>query len=631
MNFFQSYIHKSRYARYRDDLGRREAWLETVERSEDFWLSRTPPALHRDIAEAFTAVHNMEVMPSMRVLMTAGKALERDHIAGYNCSYTPIDHVSKFSEIMYILLCGTGVGFSVERNYVDKLPTIPESLHETDTVIAIRDSKLGWASGYRELLSLLYGGRVPKWDVSKIRPAGSRLKTFGGRASGPEPLEELFQFTVSKFKAAAGRQLTTLEVHDIVCKIADIVVVGGVRRSALLSLSNLSDDRIRHCKDGDWHLSSPYRALSNNSVAYTSKPDFDSFLREWVSLFQSKAGERGIFSRYACQAKYYGAHRRDENWEFGTNPCSEIVLRPDELCNLSEIVVRPTDQREDLLRKARIASFLGTLQSTLTDFRFLRSTWQKNCEEERLLGVSLTGIMDHPVLSGRRDVLGVPLSLLLYEMKAAVLQENQRVAKVLKINPSVCTTCVKPSGTVSQLTDTASGIHTRYAPYYLRRVRTTRNDPLSAFLQAQGVPVEQDPTNPHNVVISFPMESPRKSITRNGMGAIEQIELWKTYNDHWCEHKPSITIYYKDEEFLKLGGWVYEHFDEMSGVSFLPYSEHSYTAMLPPYEEITKEKYEEAMETFPKSVDWERLADFENEDNTTVQPELVCTGGACEI
>jgi ribonucleoside-diphosphate reductase alpha chain len=575
------------------------------------------------------AVRRMEIMPSMRVMMTAGPALEKHNVAGYNCSYTPVDHPKKFSEILYILMCGTGLGFSVEREYVNKLPDVPEELHESDTVIKVRDSKLGWASAYRELIQMLYGGRVPKWDTSKVRPAGARLKTFGGRASGPEPLEDLFRFTVSRFKEAAGRKLTTLEVHDIVCKIAEIVVVGGVRRSALISLSNLSDDRLRHAKSGQWWLEHPHRALSNNSVAYTIRPDMDSFIRELQALYESRAGERGIYNRQASKDKYPETHRRDENHDFGCNPCSEIILRPDQFCNLTEVIVRPDDTQADIELKIKHATFLGTLQSTLTDFKFLSSKWENNCEEERLLGVSLTGVLDHPILGGKCPENDGELYNLLEVLRECAVAQNRYFSNGLGIPQSAAVTCVKPSGTVSQLCDTASGLHPRYAEYYIRRVRMDNKDPLCKFLVDKGVHNETDVANPHSVVFSFPCKAPEGSQTQQGLSSIRHMEIWRIYNRAWCEHKPSITVSYHDDEFLALGAYVWEHFDEISGVSFLPRTDAVYQQA--PYEACTEEEYNALKESNPEAIDWSELEQYENEDNTTVQPELACTAGVCEL
>ena len=600
---------------------RRETWEETVNRYLDYWGDRLTDKERKEI---FNSIHDLDVMPSMRALMTAGPALDRDNVAGFNCSYLPIDHPKAFDELMYVLMCGTGVGFSVERQYISKLPEVAESFHETDTVINVADSKIGWAKSFRELVSLLYSGQVPRWDVSRVRPSGSSLKTFGGRASGPEPLLELFQFTVEVFQGAAGRKLTSLECHDLCCKIASCIVVGGVRRSALISLSNLTDDRIRRAKSGQWWLDNPQRGLSNNSACYTEKPDFEAFLDEWRSLYESRSGERGVFSRVASQKQAEKNERRDATFDFGTNPCSEIILRPYQFCNLSEVVVRPADTLSDLKRKVRTATILGTLQATLTDFRYLRGIWKKNTEEEALLGVSLTGIMDHHLLSGRgdRDVLKQWLN----EMRKEAINTNKKWADKLGINASTAITAIKPSGTVSQLVDSASGIHPRYSDKYIRRVRADSRDPLCTVLEAAGVPVEDDVMSPSTRVFSFPIASPEGAVTASDMGAMEQLELWEIYQDHWCEHKPSMTCYYRDEEFLEVGQWLYNKFDKVSGISFLPYSDHSYAQA--PYEPISEEVYQELSAGFPTEIDWDIN---EESDMTEGSQTLACVGNSCEI
>ncbi len=640
---YQEYIHRSRYARWRDDLGRRETWEETVDRYMEFIGkvdgSEFTAEPHKEVRDA---ILNMEVMPSMRAVASAGKAAERDNIAMYNCSYLAVDHPRAFDEAMYILLCGTGVGFSVERQYVTKLPEVSENFYDTDTTIVVGDSKLGWAKAYRQLLSLLWAGEVPNIDVSKVRPAGSKLKTFGGRASGPEPLMELFKFTIEVFKSAAGRKLTSIECHDLMCKIAEIVVVGGVRRSALISLSNLSDDRMRTAKSGNWWENNPQRALANNSACYTEKPDMNIFMQEWWSLYESKSGERGIFNREAAQKNIPDRRKLFEYQEFGTNPCSEILLRNGQFCNLSEVVVRPEDTFEDLKRKVRIATILGTVQSTFTDFKYLRSHWKKNTDEERLLGVSLTGIMDHPVLSGKAtyeeyldwmevnyDLEGDYLENTLQELKEVAIETNKEWAEKLGINCSAAITCVKPSGTVSQLVDSASGIHPRYSNYYIRTVRADKKDPLAQFMIEKGFPHEEDFYNPNNLVFSFPMKAPDESVLTKEVSAIDQLELWKVYATHWCEHKPSITVYVQDHEWLEVGDWVYKNFDILSGISFLPYNNHTYRQA--PYQEITEEEYNKFLEKMPKDVDFSELQGFEQEDNTTGTQELACAAGQCEI
>ena len=622
MDSYQEYIHKSRYARYLPDLKRRETWGETVNRYLNFWVDRGVKFTDLEKVTLFDTIFSMEVMPSMRALMTAGEALERDNVAGFNCSYITIDSPRAFDEMMYILMCGTGVGFSVERQYITNLPNVAEDFHETETVIHIADSKIGWAKSYRELVSLLYSGQLPRWDASRVRPSGSPLKTFGGRASGPEPLIDLFNFTVGIFRGAAGRKLTSLECHDLCCKIAQIVVVGGVRRSALISLSNLTDDRIRRAKHGQWWVDEPQRALSNNSACYTEKPDFEAFLNEWSSLYESRSGERGIFSRPASQKQAAKNGRRDSEYDFGTNPCSEIILRPNQFCNLSEVVVRPDDTVEDLKRKVRNATILGTLQATLTDFRYLRRIWEKNTSEEALLGVSLTGILDNPLMTLKNKNLPTVLEWLRNE----AIETNKEWAKKLNIEQSTAITCVKPSGTVSQLVNSASGIHGRYAPHYIRRVRADSRDPLCTVLDEAGVPSEIDVTSPTTKVFNFPQKAPKKAVFASEQTGMEQLELWKIYQEHWCEHKPSITVYYRDNEFLAIGDWIYNNFDDVSGISFLPYSDHTYEQA--PYEQITKEEYDKQMKDFPTKFNW----DIEEESDTTEGSQtLACVGNSCEI
>ena len=625
MDQYQQFIHKSRYARWLPEEGRRERWDETVNRYVDFWKDRGQ--IDDKVAlKLFNAIHNLEVMPSMRCMMTAGEALDKDNVAGFNCSYLAIDSPRSFDELMYVLMCGTGVGFSVERNFINKLPLVAESFHTTDSVIVVSDSKIGWASAFRELIAMLYAGKIPTWDMSRVRPAGARLKTFGGRASGHEPLLDLFNFCVEIFQKAAGRKLTSIECHDVVCKIADIVVVGGVRRSALISLSNLSDPRMAKAKSGDWWRHEGHRRLANNSVAYTEKPDFESFLSEMQTMYESKAGERGIFSRVAAQKIAARNGRRDHEQDFGTNPCSEIILRSNQFCNLSEIVVREDDTLDSLKKKAEIAAIIGTLQATLTDFRYLRSCWKKNTEEEALLGVSMTGIMDHYLLSKGESK---DLEKWLEEVRDVTIKTNKKWSEKLGINQSAAITCVKPSGTVSQLVDSASGIHPRFSKHYIRRVRSDKKDPLAIFMEQSGFPVEQDVMSPSSAVFSFPVKAPDTSVTVKQVGAMQQLELWKAYQNHWCEHKPSITVYYTDDEFLEVAQWIWENFDLCSGISLLPYSDHVYQQA--PYEDIDADKYDELVAAMPEGVDWEDLGKYEQEDNTTGSQELACVGGACEI
>ena len=626
MDQYQQFIHKSRYARWLPEQGRRETWAETVQRYVDFWVEREQLVEgSAETNEIYNAIYNLDVMPSMRCMMTAGEALKRDNVAGFNCSYLHIDHPRAFDELMYVLMCGTGVGFSVERNFIAHLPVVNEGMFHTDTTIVVADSKMGWASAYRELIAMLYAGKIPKWDMRKVRPAGARLKTFGGRASGPEPLIDLFNFTVGVFKKASGRKLTSIECHDVVCKIADIVVVGGVRRSALISLSNLSDQRMAKAKSGAWWENDGHRRLANNSVAYTDKPDFEAYLAEMQTMYESKAGERGIFSRIAAQKIAARNGRRDPEHDFGTNPCSEIILRSNQFCNLSEVVVREDDTLEQLKDKTRIATIIGSLQSTLTDFRYLRVRWKRNTEEEALLGVSMTGIMDHWLLSKT----GPDLEKWLTEMKDVSVETNKIWAEKLGVNQSVAITCVKPSGTVSQLVDSASGIHPRFSKQYIRRVRSDKKDPLAVYMADKGFPVENDVMSDSSVVFSFPVKAPGTSVTVNQVGAMQQLELWKAYQNFWCEHKPSITIYYTDDEFLEVAQWIWKNFDMCSGISLLPYSDHVYQQA--PYEDATDEMFEELVGKMPADIDWDDLSNYEMEDNTIGSQELACVGGACEI
>jgi ribonucleoside-diphosphate reductase alpha chain len=628
MDQYQNFIALSRYARWLPEEERRETWNETVRRYVDYW-DKLNILDSTDKHSLHDAIYNLQVMPSMRALMTAGPALDRDNVAGFNCSYLIMNRVRSFDELMYILLCGTGVGFSCERDEIKKLPEVSEEMHKTDSTIVVADSKIGWASAFRELVSLLYAGKIPRWDLARIRPSGAPLKTFGGRASGPEPLDDLFNYTVKLFTGAVGRRLTSLEVHGLVCKIAEVVVVGGVRRSALISLSSYSDDRLRKAKSGQWWLEHPEFALANNSIAYTDKPDMASFMHEWLSLVESKSGERGIFNRTAAQKAAARSGRRDVAHEYGTNPCSEIILRDRQFCNLSEVVIRSEDTYEQLAAKVRMATILGTLQSTLTDFRYLGKQWETNTKEERLLGVSLTGIMDHPLLSGfdgRQQEIGRMLD----DLKQVAIDTNLEWAEKLGIEPSTAITCVKPSGTVSQLVDSSSGIHPRYSPYYIRTVRADVKDPLAQFMKEQGFPCEPDVMKPEGtLVFSFPIKSPELSVYRDDRTAIEQLEHWLLYQRHWCEHKPSVTIYVRDEEWLEVGAWVYRHFDEMSGVSFLPHSDHNYQQA--PYQEVTKEQYEDFLQQMPQGVDWSGVAAYEASDMTAGAQNYACSGGVCEI
>ena len=622
---YQAFIHTSRYARWLEDEQRRESWPETVSR----YIQNVVVPKTRDevsIDEIEEAILNLEIMPSMRAMMTAGEALNRDNTAGYNCSYLPVDDPKSFDEAMFILLCGTGVGFSVERQFVSKLPEVPEILFASDTTVIVKDSKEGWAKALRQVIALLYSGEIPKWDVSKVRPAGAKLKTFGGRASGPAPLVELFNFVTAKFVGAKGRRLSSIECHDIMCKIGEVVVVGGVRRSAMISLSNLSDDRMRHAKSGAWWENEPHRALANNSVSYTEKPDAVSFMREWMALVESGSGERGIFNRQASVKQAAKNGRRETGYEFGTNPCSEIILRPYQFCNLTEVVVRATDTIESLSRKVELATILGTIQSTYTHFPYLRKIWQKNTEEERLLGVSLTGIMDNPLLTTKNAALDKTLG----HLRNVAMSTNTKWAARLGIPVSAAITCVKPSGTVSQLVESASGIHARHSDYYIRTVRGDVKDPLTQFMKDQGIPCEPCVMKPDStVVFSFPQKAPTGAVVTADLTAIEQLEMWLAYQRNWCEHKPSVTINVKKDEWFEVGSFVYKHFDEMSGVSFLPYNEHTYQQA--PYQEIGRSDYETLLSLMPKKIDWSKLKEYEADDSTKGSQTFACVGGSCEI
>tara|TARA_B100001989_G_scaffold219445_1_gene171401 strand:+ start:769 stop:2676 length:1908 start_codon:yes stop_codon:yes gene_type:complete len=622
---YQNFIATSRYARWLDDEGRRETWSETVTRYVDYMTEKV--GLDEDDSnDIWVAIHNLDVMPSMRALMTAGAALDRDNTAGYNCSYLPVDDIKAFDEAMYILLCGTGVGFSVERQYVDKLPEIPEVLTNSQTTIVVRDSKEGWARAFRMLIALLYAGEIPSYDVSMVRPAGARLKTFGGRASGPAPLVDLFKFTINMFKEAKGRKLSSYDCHSIMCKVGEIVVVGGVRRSAMISLSNLSDIRMRHAKTGQWWETAPHMALSNNSVVYTDKPDSETFLREWTSLVESKSGERGIFNRVSAKKQAAKNGRRDPDYDFGTNPCSEIILRPHQFCNLTEVVIKDGDRDEDIEKKIRIATILGTAQATLTDFPYLRKVWKNNTEEERLLGVSLTGIMDNI----HTNCNLVDMDKRLPRFKQVAIDTNYKYAKKFGIQQSTAITCVKPSGTVSQLCDSASGIHARHSKYYIRTVRGDNKDPLTKFMIDQGVPSEPCVMKPDTTtVFSFPMKSPKGSRIRNDLSAIDQLNIWLIYQEHWCEHKPSITVTVKESEWLDVGAFVFKHFDKMSGVSFLPHSDHVYQQA--PYQECTKDEYNDMLSKMNTRINWSKLRDYEKNDTTSGSQTMACSGDSCEI
>lgn len=645
-SIYQEYIYKSKYARYLDHEKRREEWPETVDRYVNFIFDHAKK--EHNLSEEYMsykdkikqAILNFEVMPSMRAMMTSGKALEQNHVASYNCSYLPVDSLKSFDETMMVIMNGTGLGFSVEGDNVNQLPIISEEFHHTNTTIIVEDSKAGWAKSFKELISLLYMGQIPKIDTSKVRPPGARLKTFGGYASGPQPLLDAMEYTINTFKRAAGRRLTTLECHDIMCMIGDSVIVGGVRRTAFISLSDLTDERMRDSKSGNWWQTHGHRRLANNSAVYEEKPEIGTFMREWLSLYESKSGERGIISRKALKhvinhsnqfrKEVFGDNTRirDVNWEFAVNPCGEIILRPYQFCNLSEVIVRVDDTQETLKEKVKIASIIGTLQSCLTKFKYISKKWQKNCEDERLLGVSLTGIYDNSLMNGRKDKES--LRYRLEDLKIEVIRTNKEWATALGINESTATTCIKPSGTVSALTGTASGAHHRHSPYYIRYVRQDLKDPLTQFMKDSGVPWEVDVYKPHDqVVFKFPIKSPKGAKYRKDESAIEHLELWKTYQIGWCEHKPSVTITVKEHEWLEVGAWVYKNFEWMSGVSFLPADDHVYKQA--PFTECSKEEYEELLTKMPTNIDWKGLAKYEVEDSTTNASELACVAGGCSF
>ena len=632
-NPYENFIALSRYARWLESENRRETWSETVDRYFNFMVIQLREKHgyvpdDKILAELRDAVFNRNVMPSMRSVMTAGAALDRENVSGYNCAFLPVDNARSFDEAMYILMCGTGVGFSVEYKYINKLPSLPETLEKSSTTVIVGDSKEGWAKAYRELLGLLWAGQIPQIDISKVRPSGARLKTMGGRSSGPQPLVNLFDFTIQIFKGALGRQLKPIEAHDIMCKIGEVVVVGGVRRSAMISLSNINDIEMAQAKAGNWWESNTQRALSNNSVAYSRKPEMQQFIAEWKSLYDSKSGERGIYNVAAAQKQAAKFGRRSADIHYGTNPCSEIILRPYQFCNLSEVVLREEDTVEDVTNKVRLASILGTWQSTLTDFKYIRKIWKDNTEEERLLGVSLTGQFGHQFFSGQEGLH--ELAGVLSNLRQWAVDVNISEAEKIGIPASAAVTCVKPSGTVSQLVGVSSGMHAWHSDYYIRTVRGDKKDPITQFLKDTGIPSEDDVMKPNDTtVFSFPVKAPSHAITRDKLNAIQQLEVWLVYQRHWCEHKPSITVSVKEDEWMEVGAWVYKHFDEVSGISFLPYSEHTYVQA--PYQEATKEQYEDMVAKMPKVIDWTALSLYELEDSTTGSQALACVSGECEI
>lgn len=621
---FQSFIFISRYSRWLPSHNRRESWDECVDRWWNYFTDKVPTLAERpDVKEA---ILNLEVLPSMRSLMTAGIALDHDNTCLYNCSYLPIESVDSFAELFVILMNGTGTGYSVERQYTDKLPTVANKIVKNfDKVIVVEDSKEGWGNALKTLFNDLYSGKHPKWDLSKVRPSGARLKTFGGRASGPAPLDNLFKFLVKVFYNAQGRKLSALECHDTCCAIANAVIVGGVRRSAMISLSDLGDREIAMCKSGAWWEQAGFRSYANNSAVYRGKPPMGQFLEEWTSLYNSHSGERGMINRRALQeqAVKWG---REKNCEYGTNPCAEIILKPFEFCNLSTVVVRTDDTAASLKKKVELATIIGTVQSTFVKFPYLRPEWKKNCEEERLLGVSMTGIFDNKLTSGLE---GKPkLVRLLENLRDHATATNLKWAEKLGINPSKSITCVKPEGTTSCLVDSASGLHPRYADYYFRRIRLDKKDPLYNLMKDQGVPCEDDVINPTSTaVFTFAMKAPRGTVTTEDLRALDHLDLWKTYQEHYCHHKPSVTVNYKDSEFLEVGNWLWENFDMATGIAFLPGGDnHTYAQA--PFEQIDSATYA----AHPKvKVNFNDLMKYESEDNTEVGKEFACSAGGCQI
>lgn len=630
---YRSFIAVSRYARWDEEKGRRETWAETVDRYVEFMQGHLAKNYDFNIEGRLAdqirdAILNHKVMPSMRALMTAGPALERENLAGYNCSFIAVDSPRAFDEALYVLMNGTGLGFSVTQENVDKLPVVDDTFHDTDTTIVVADSKLGWAKALKELVAMLYSGQVPAIDTSKVRPKGARLKTFGGRASGPEPLREVFEFFIRTFKNAAGRKLTTMECHDLICKIAEIVVVGGVRRAALISLSDLNDTKLAKAKSGEWWTAQGQRALANNSAVYKTKPDVETFLQEWSNLIESKSGERGIFNLDSIRQHINKAGRRDATKVEGVNPCGEIALRPNGLCNLTEVVVEEDDTVETVKEKVKIATILGTFQSTLTNFKYLRKSWRENAEEERLLGVSLTGQFGNKFFNGSEGL--DKLADALDELRVEAIVTNSYYADQLGINRSVAITTVKPSGTVSQLVKSSSGMHPWHSEYYIRTVRNSNNDPLTQFLKDSGIPNEPCVMRPGDTtVFSYPTKAPEGAIVQENLSALEHLEIWRVYRNHWTEHNPSVTVSVGEDEWIEVAAWVYKNWEDVAGISFLPRTDHVYKQA--PYQAVSKEEYEELLSKMPKTIHWSLLSHYEVEDNTEGSQTLACSAGACEV
>lgn len=625
---YQDFIFYRTYSRWNDDLGRRETWQETVDRYMSFMRKNVGDKLtFEEYQEIREAILKHEVMPSMRLMWGAGGPTARCNVSAYNCSYLAIKELRDFAETLYLLCSGTGVGFSVEKAAVDQLPVVQPQKGVPSKYFVIDDSKEGWAEALHDCLHALFNGEDAIFDFSQIRPAGARLKTMGGRAAGPQPLMDLLEFTKEVVLARQGKKLRPIDVHDIMTKIGEIVVAGGVRRSAMISLSDLEDAEVQHAKDGRFWEHSAHRALANNSAVYKQKPTREEFLSEWDALRKSGSGERGIFNRGSLTEQVPA--RRLFEWNgvvpalAGTNPCGEIVLKDKQFCNLTEIVARAEDTEETLLKKARIATILGTYQSTLTDFKFLSSEWKRNCEDERLLGVSITGQWDSPAVRDEQ---------VLTRMKHVAQDTNSEYAKRFGINPSTAITCVKPSGTVGQLVNASPGLHARYSEYYLKRVRISVTDPLFKMLRDLGVPshpeVGQGESTANTFVLDFPIASPQGAVTADKLSAIAQLEHWLMMKRSWTEHNPSCTIYIKDGEWEQVRDWIYEHWDLVGGLSFLPYEDHVYE--LAPYTPISKEEYEKLASLFPK-IDFSVLTRYEKDDETTGAQELACVAGGCEL
>jgi ribonucleoside-diphosphate reductase alpha chain len=637
MSLYQQVIFKTRYARWVEEEGRRENWDETVKRYcdyfEDHLKEKHSHKIPRKVLkEVYDSIYNLEVMPSMRTLMTSGKALESAEVANYNCAFLVVDAVRAFSEHMYVLMCGAGSGFSVERRFTEKLPEVPEELHPSDTTIIVADSRKGWCAAYNQYLNLLFAGNIAKVNVDKVRKEGTRLKTFGGYASGPGPLLDLFKHTEEIFRGAQGRQLRPIEVFSIMCYIAQIVVVGGVRRSATIALFDKDDIEMRTAKSGYW-FNDPKRkhyAMANISAVFETKPAAAEFMDIWRDLVASKAGEPGILNRKALWegAEAIGRATRYEDGSripYGVNPCSEIVLQPYSFCNLTGAAIRPEDTLEDIKKKVRVATIIGTWQATVTDFDYLRKVWQSNVEDERLLGVCLAGIMDHPVLSQTTEESARWEN----ELRELAWEVNKSIAEDIGINTTASVTAIKPAGNSGELYDVASGIHPRYAPYYIRSIRQSNGDPMTEFLKATGIPHEVSVQNARDSIFYFPVKSPEGAICAKDRTAIQQLEHWLHMKRNYATHTISATVYVREHEWIAVGAWVYDNFNEVTGLSFLPYDDHIYQQA--PYTPCSAEDYEKARGKMPEEIDWSLLKHFEQSDSTTVSQEFACTGGSCAL